>query len=104
VIRVSPEEASLLLHDWKERNVWIGVKLFLREDMREEHTFWARVADTSPERLTLAGSYARVEIPVEPDAILEYSEVSEAPEDLRDRFSQFSFCFTIRSKSGSKNK
>jgi hypothetical protein len=97
MIRVSPDEAKLLLNGWKERGLWIGVKFALREDMLEEHTFWARVVTVSPEDLTLAGEFAVVKVPLEADDSFEYLEVSEAPPDLRERFSQFSFCFMIRS-------
>jgi hypothetical protein len=99
MIRVSLEEASLLLTDWKERGVWIGAWLVLREDAREEHKFWARVADLTEEKLVLAGHNALVELPFEPGVVCEYSEVTEAPAHLRERFSAYEFCFTIRSQT-----
>lgn len=99
MVRVPLDEAILLLEDWKERALWLGAAVFLREDMSEEHKFWARAADVSPEKLVLAGEHALLEAAFEPSTVFEYSEISEAPPELRERFSGFEFCLTIRSHS-----
>ncbi|MGD0923304.1 MAG: hypothetical protein ABSA70_16300 [Terriglobia bacterium] len=98
MIRASLEDAKTLLNDWRERGIWIGVGLLLREDAREEHRFWAKVLDAREGELVLAGEYALVKLPLESAAVFEYGETSEAPADLRDSFSDFEFCFTIRSQ------
>lgn len=96
--RASPDEARLLFTDWKERGLWIGVGVFLGEDSKEEHKFLAKVASVGSDKLALAGEHALVEIPLEPDAVFEYSETSEAPASFRNRFAEFEFCFVIRSQ------
>lgn len=98
MIRASSDEANLLLTDWKEEGVWIGVAAFLGEDSKEEHKFLAKVLTPEP-NLTLAGNHAVVEIPLDANTVFEYSEVAEAPSDLRTRFAGFEFCFMIRSQS-----
>ena len=99
MIDVSLEEATILLNDWKERRVLIGASVVLREDAKEEHKFWARVAEVSGDKISLAGDHALVEVPFEEGVILQYSEVSEAPARLREFFCMYEFCFVIRSKS-----
>lgn len=98
MIRVSEEDAILLLNKWKESGVQIGSCVFLRDDAKEEHRFWAQVADVLSTKLTLVGASALVEVPFDPETIFGYSEVSEAPAELRERFAEYEFCFTIRSK------
>ena len=97
MIRVSLDDAIALLHDWKDRGVWLGSNLFLGEDGKEEHRFLARVSDASPEKLTLDGLNSFVEVSLEEDAVVEYGETSEVPLPLRERFSEYEFCLTIRS-------
>ena len=99
MIRVPSDEAILLLKDWKERGLWLGIGVFIRKDSSEEHKFWARVADVSPEKIVVAGVHALLEIPLDAETLVEYAEVLEAPAELRERFSQYEFCLSIRSQS-----
>ena len=98
MIRASIKEANLLLTGWKEDELWIGAAISLGEDFREEHRFWCKVAEVGAEKVVLAGKNALVEVPFEQDVVCEYSEVSEAPDHLRDRFRGLKFCLTIRSQ------
>jgi hypothetical protein len=98
VIRVSKPEASLLFNDWRDRGIWLSSLLLLREDGTEEHKFWAKIAEVSSEKLSLTGEYGFIELPLEDGVEMGYAEVTEAPATLRSKFSEFEFCFTIRSK------
>lgn len=97
MIIASFEEAKILLADWKERGIWIGADLVLREDARESHRFWAKILKLAEVEVFLEGEFALVRLPLESAAEFGYLETSEIPIGLRECFSGFNFCFTIRS-------
>ena len=55
MIRASLEEAQALLTDWKERGIKIGACLVPREDLKEEHRFWANVVEVTEAYVRFSG-------------------------------------------------
>jgi len=100
MIRASREEVDDLLAGWRQDGLWLGAAVFFGENSEEEHKFWAHVSDTTLEEdeLSLDGKHAFVSVPLK-NSVFEYSELGEAPERLRLKFSAFSFCLTIRSNN-----
>ena len=101
MIRASWEEVRALCNGWRERRLWVDafIIFFRSEGGTEEHSLWVLIEELSETELCVAGENAVVCIPLR-DCIFEYSEIGEAPEQLKaPRFSRFDFCLAIRSQT-----